>query len=414
MKILLLTPQLPYPAHQGTSLRNFNIIRGLAERHQISLLSFNEGEDAVDLQQIKPLADLCEQIVSVPQPRRRSTSKRLYQMATTKKPDLAFRLRSLRFEITLRRILSEYSFDIVQVEGIELAWAIAAIRAVGLDQKLVFDAHNAEAQLQKRAWQADLQTPRRWPAAAYSWMQGKRLQKYERWACTEADWVTAVSQNDMDILLAQVDANSASFSVIPNSIDVTAYKEYSAQPTIVKEQGKMSYDLVFSGKMDYRPNVDAVVWFAQEVWPTIIAQRPASTWAIVGQKPHARVLRLRNLPGVTVTGWVDDVLPYLYGGKIFVMPFRVGSGTRLKFIEALAMGMPVVSTSLGVEGYLVNNEEELLLAESADEMREAILRLLAQPELRVKLGKKGQVFAQIYDWRQITPKFDEVYDALVV
>ncbi len=410
MNLLFLTPQLPYPPHQGTSLRNYNIIRGLAERHQISLLSYREGEEEPDWQQIKPLVDLCEQIDTVPQPRQRTTSRRLLQMVTTKAPDLALRMKNTRFDITLRRILSERSFDIVQVEGVELAWTIDTIRAVRMSQNILFDAHNAEAQLQKRAGQADRQRPKRWPAAAYSWVQSNRLQEYEQQACEKANWVTAVSQTDKEILLAQMSKSAANVSVIPNSIDVTAYEAYG------KNKGSKSvdsYDIVFTGKMDYRPNVDAVIWFAEEVWPKIIAQRPHSRWAIVGQKPHQRLSAVGELPGVTLTGWVADVLPYLQGGKVFIMPFRVGSGTRLKLIEALAVGLPVVSTSLGVEGYPVIDGQELLLADTASEMSEAVLRLLTEPVLQQKLGENGRVFARAYDWRQIIPKFEEVYDAMV-
>jgi len=413
MDLLFLTPQLPYPPHQGTSLRNYNIILGLAKRHRISLLSFREGRPEPDLQQIKPLVDLCEQIITVPEPTQRSISRRILQMVTTKEPDLAQRLRSSRFEISLRRLLSEQTFDIVQVEGIELAWTIHAIRAVCVDQKLVFDAHNAEAQLQERAYQADLHSPRRWTAAAYSWIQSGRLRAYERWACTSADWVTAVSQSDKAILLDKMDGDSAKMTVIPNSIDVSAYEAHSLAGETTDDKGKKSYDIVFTGKMDYRPNVDAVLWFAEEVWPKIIARRPKTTWAVVGQKPHGRLAKLNALSGVTLTGWVEQVMPYLLGGKVFIMPFRVGSGTRLKLIEAMAVGMPVVSTSLGVEGYPVKDEQELLLADTVDDTCKAVLRLLAEPGLRSRLGAKGQKFAYSYDWRKVTPKFDEVYHALV-
>ena len=409
--LLLLTPQLPYPPHQGTSLRNFHIIEGLSERHQITLLSFLQDEQRGEPPAHTPLSDLCSQVVTIPAPQPRSTPERLWQMLSTRMPDMALRLDSRRFEITLRRLLSENTFDVVQIEGIEMAWTMNAIRIVKPNQKLVYDAHNAETLLQYRALQADLRNPRRWPAAAYSWVQSGRLQKFETWVVNQADWITAVSQLDKENLADKRTGNQVPITVIPNCIDVAQYGADS-MPERPHDMAK-EFDVVFIGKMDYRPNVDAVLWFADNVWPKILTDKPDTTWAIVGQKPHARLKRLRNVPGIKVTGWVEHVQPYLAGAKVFVMPFRVGSGTRLKLIEALAAGKAVVSTSLGVEGYPIEDGRELLLANTATDMASKVLDLLQESRRRDQLGVMGRKFAQQYDWRKVIPLFDEVYDALV-
>lgn len=409
MEILLLTPQLPYPAHQGTTLRNFNIIRGLAARHEITLLSFREraGDEAVP----GALDELCKRVVTVPQPHDRSAATRLWQMVITDQPDMALRLRSHHFEIVLRRLLSDDQFDIIQVEGIELAWIIPVLRASTIGQKIVFDAHNAEAYLQQRAYEADARSLRRLPAALYSRVQTRRLLQYERWALRQVDWITAVSENDRRVLAAQI--GDAAISVIPNCIDVADYGRKAEFFAAQEGDSLLAYDLVFTGKMDYRPNVDAVLWFAREVWPHILEKRPQTTWAIVGQKPHKRLAVLQDVPGITLTGWVDQVVPFLQQGTIFIMPFRVGSGTRLKLIEAMAAGIPVISSALGVEGYAVENEEQLLIADSPADMTAAILRLLTDRPQRQRLVEKGRKFAAQYDWRGITPKFDEGYYALL-
>jgi glycosyltransferase involved in cell wall biosynthesis len=408
--LLLLTPQLPYPPHQGTSLRNFHIIEGLSERHQITLLSFLQDEQSGESSVHTPLSDLCSQIVTVPAPQSRSTPKRLWQMLSTRMPDMALRLDSRRFEITLRRLLSENTFDVVQVEGIEMAWVMNAIRIVKPSQKLVYDAHNAETLLQYRALRADLRNPRRWPAAAYSWVQSGRLRQFEAGVVKQADWITAVSQSDKENLADQRSEKQVQITVIPNCIDVGKYNvesKFEGPHAVTKE-----FDVIFIGKMDYRPNVDAVLWFADKVWPQILAGKPDTTWAIVGQKPHARLNRLQNVPGIKVTGWVEHVQPYLAGAKVLVMPFRVGSGTRLKLIEALAAGKAVVSTSLGVEGYPIKDGQELLLADTPTGMASKVLDLLQESRRRVQLGVMGRKFAQQYDWRKVIPLFDEVYDAL--
>jgi polysaccharide biosynthesis protein PslH len=192
-------------------------------------------------------------------------------------------------------------------------------------------------------------------------------------------------------------------TVVPNAIDVARYQE--------PVTGDLPhYDILFSGKMDYRPNVDAMLWFGSEIWPKIRAARPETTWAIAGQKPHRRLARLRELPGVTVTGRVEDVRPYLAGATVYVMPFRMGSGTRLKLIEAMAVGVPMVSTRLGAEGFPVEDGRELLLAEEPEAFARAVLRLLDDEELRARLRAAGRHLAWQYDWRRVMPRLVAVYE----
>ncbi|GIK54341.1 MAG: glycosyltransferase [Chloroflexi bacterium] len=399
MNLLLLTPQLPYPPHQGTSLRNFHIIRGLAAEHEITLLSFLEEGQTVHN---APLTELCRHIETVRAPAR-STAQRLRQLLTTRLPDMAHRLYRPTFADQLRQLLATNRFDVVQIEGIELARYLDVIRVASKGVKIVFDNHNAETELQRRNMQTDWRQPRRWPAATYSWVQVGRLAHFERWACESADWVTAVSETDK--LHLQSLTTHVPISVIPNCIDITEYQDLPLP---------IPFDLVFSGKMDYRPNVDAALWFADEVWPQILAARPFTTWAIVGQKPHARLERLRDVPGITVTGWVADVRPYLAGARVFIMPFRVGSGTRLKLIEAMAAGKPIVSTRVGAEGFPVVDGRELVLANSAQEMGTAVLRLLNDPAECTRLGAAARQFAAAYDWRVVIPKFNQIYEKLIL
>lgn len=417
-RVLVLTPQLPYPPEQGTSLRNFHIIRGLAERHEVSLLSFREADQRDDAAAIAPLLQYCRTIITVPAPVR-SQAQRLAQLLTTRQPDMAHRLASPAFDEQLHRLLERNDFDVVQIEGLELARAMSIIRIVSSRSRIVFDDHNAESELQRRSLTADLTEPSRWPAAAYSWIQVRRLQRFEAWACHQADWITAVSEADRDHLYALDGDLQTPISVIPNCIDVL---EYETDPLFsdgsdnvsVRNTGEsLASDLIFSGKMDYRPNVDAVLWFADNVWPLIRRRRPAASWVIVGQRPHPRLARLRSVAGVTVTGRVESVKPYLAEARVYIMPFRVGSGTRLKLIEAMAAGRAIVSTPIGVEGFPVQHERQVLLAHSPDEMAAAVLHLLDHPEVRRRLGEAGRRFARRYDWRQVIPAFDGIYQQLL-
>jgi glycosyltransferase involved in cell wall biosynthesis len=403
-----LTPQLPYPPQQGTSLRNYHIIRGLSGRHDLSLLSLTEApptaEDLAVLQQHTF-------VWTVPAPLR-TTGERFLQLVSSRQPDMTHRLASAAFDQRLEAILRTDHFDIVQLEGIELARAITTTRRLSPASKIVFDAHNAETALQQRALLAglaDLRRPRRWPAAVYSWIQVGRLRRFERWACRSADWVVTVSESDQAAISRLIPEKAAFVTVIPNSIDVNQYDHSLLPPDDLPGP----FDLVFTGKMDYRPNVDAVLWFAEAVWPLIRAERQQATWAIVGQKPHARLAKLtgeKNEAGITVTGRVEHVLPYLAASTVYVAPLRIGSGTRLKLLEAMAAGMAIASTSVGVEGFPVQTDREVVVADSAGGMATAIFSLLADPAARARLGTAARRFAAQYDWRRIVPHFDQVYD----
>jgi glycosyltransferase involved in cell wall biosynthesis len=321
---------------------------------------------------------------------------------------MALRLHSAEFSAALETLLRKQNFDIVQIEGIELAWTIPTIRKTTPDLPLVYDAHNAEALLQSRSGAADRGKIQRWPAAAYSRFQSSRLASYETWVCNTVDRVLAVSEADGEALQTLAGDKIKPITVVPNSIDVAAYR--SAEKTVDRQY---QFDIIFSGKMDYRPNVDAVLWFAENVWPLIKRETPDVTWAIVGQRPHARLAHLDQMPDVTITGWVRETKPYLFGAKVFVMPFRVGSGTRLKLIEALAAGKAVVSTPVGVEGFAVEDGRHLLLSDSVEGFAKSTVALLADSEQREFLGDQGMQFAQQYDWRVVVPRIQSVYDEIM-
>ncbi len=403
MHILLLTPQLPYPPHQGNALRNFHIIKGLAETNEVSLLTF--ADDTADF---GPLVDICTEIVTIPPPKR-TTIKRLWQLVTTRRPDMEHRLDSFSFDVALHQLLTENQFDLVQIEGIELARSIDIIRDSSPQSYIVFDNHNAETALQQSAMATDWHKIGRWPAAVYSWIQVQRLRRFELWACAEADAVTVVSEDDKQALGTLIKTHlrqplRREIKVVPNCIDTTNYQ--------VRDEVQ-AFDVVFTGKMDYRPNIDAMLWFCDQIWPLLRAQHPEVTLAIVGQKPHARLARLAELEGVTLTGWVETVVPYLHGAKVVVMPLRMGSGTRLKLIEAMAAGAPVVSTPLGVAGYPVVDGRHVLMADQAESFARVVGMLLSDEKLAAALSEAGRELAADYDWRTVIPRFDRLAQSLV-
>jgi sugar transferase (PEP-CTERM/EpsH1 system associated) len=399
MKILFLTPQLPYPPQKGTALRNWGLIDGLAPRHELSLLSFRApGQDA---ELPPPLLDAFEQVATVPQPER-TVRDRLRDMLTTRRPDMALRLRSEAYARRLAEWLRQGTFDVVQVEGIELAPYLDVVEAAAQVPMIVFDDHNCEYVLQRRVFFTDLAAPTRWPGAAYSCIQWLRLRRYEAQVCRRADRVLTVSDADADALKRLVPGLDP--SVVPNGIDTRRYHPEAVE-THLRENS-----LVFTGTMDFRPNVDAMLWFAREALPLIAAEIPDVHVDVVGQRPHPRLDPLRENPRVTLTGFVEDVRPYIANAALYVAPLRMGGGTRLKLLEAMAMGKAVVATRLGAEGYPVTDGRELVLADTVSDFAESVISLLQSPTRRAALGRTARAFVeQRYDWRAIVPLVEKGY-----
>ena len=309
-RILVLTPQFPYPPHQGTTMRNYNLIAGLAPRHEVHLLSFG------DLAAIRgtPLDEVCRS-VQVVRPPQRSMRQRLTGLLFSRLPDMAQRLPSAQFRAALDATLDRLHPDVVEVEGIELAQYLfqAADRRGGKKRPLlVFDDHNAEYVLQQRAFETDLCNPRRWIAAAYSFVQWRRLRRYERRACQAADRVVVVSEADAEAIRRLIP--SLDLAVVPNGVDMDFYTE-PVEP-LDEESGPAATDLVFTGKMDFRPNVDAVLWFVDAVLPLITAALPDARFYAVGQSPHERLAALQGNRSVVITGRVPDTRPYIAGAGV--------------------------------------------------------------------------------------------------
>ncbi|MCW5853036.1 MAG: glycosyltransferase [Anaerolineae bacterium] len=421
-RILFLTPQLPYPPHQGTAIRNWHVVQHVARQHEVDLLSFATRPDT-DLAAAGPLSGLVNRLTVVPAPRR--TRLRRVADLLRGRADMTQRLASREFVEQLAAALA-HGYDIVQAEGIEMAPYLTLIhrwRSVksqprrtddwtatgGAGRRLVYDAHNAEALLQQRNCLTDLRRPRRWVAALYSLVQWRRLAQVEAHLLDRVDRVIAVS--DADAAALRRLAPDVQPLVVPNGVDTTYY-----DPGLPETHAPLSLSapleagqplLVFTGKLDYRPNIEACTWLVHHVMPRLWAEHPTAHVALVGRDPAPTVQALAS-PRVTVTGWVPDTRPYMASATVFVAPLRVGGGTRLKLLEALAMGCPIVSTSQGAEGLDLSGAARL--ADDADAFAHVAAQLIQDEARRAALGQAARRLALArYDWRAILPRLDAVY-----
>ncbi|MEM4724063.1 MAG: glycosyltransferase [Candidatus Hadarchaeum sp.] len=400
-RILFLTPQLPYPPQQGTAIRNYNLLKQAAKRHEVYLLSFDSAPSpVVDL---SPLDSLCVVWHAVP-PRHRSSWERFLTVLVSPRPDIAHRLSSPLFAQKLQSMLEVVQPDVVQVEGLEMAQYALWARQVGnKDFLLVYDAHNAEYLLQQRIFETDARRPQRWLGALYSFIQWRKLRPYEALVCRQAQRVITCSRADADALSRLVPGLKT--IILPNGVDTEYYCPDTVTPLPLGSQA-----LVFTGKMDFRPNVDAVLWFSTKVLPIIRQASPDVHFYIVGKNPHPRLTSLRDMPGVTITGFVEDVRPYIAAAAVYVVPLLTGGGTRLKVLEAMAMNKAIVSTTLGCEGIHVVPGQDVVLADEPRDFASQVLALLQDEARRGQLGRAARTFVERYfDWNIVAVSLEQAY-----
>jgi glycosyltransferase involved in cell wall biosynthesis len=393
-RLLVLLPDLPYPLDAGAKIRNNGLLRLLADDHEVDALAFGEADCGAEL------AKLVRRSVVVPPPAARSPVRRAADMARTGLPDVAHRRVSRSFREELRCFLQDGAYDAVQAEGIEMAgylWYTGAGRRI-------YDAHNAEYLLQRRFAEAA-------PTLAgrlYSRVQWRRLARFERDVIRSSRLTLAVSHHDANQLRALA-SSEANVQVVRNGIDGSTYD-------FAPSRADVPPNVLFLGKLDFRPNADALRWFVDDVLPALRAAVTQVRLFAVGAAPPEWLVRVgQHDERVAVTGYVPDERPYLERCAALILPLRVGGGSRLKALIALASGVPIVSTRVGMEGLEAEPGLHYLAAESPAEWVDALQRLLSDTLLRQRLAHAGrQLVEQKYDWSAIRADVRAAYQWLSV
>jgi glycosyltransferase involved in cell wall biosynthesis len=322
----------------------------------------------------------------------------------------------------LARVLRECEYDIVQMESPLLASYLPVIRAAEYRPLVICDWHNIESEVMRRYSQHSRNIVRR----GYAWLTTRHTSDLERRIVGAVDAHLVVSERDRDWLLGL--KSDGRVFVIENGVDTTfyddeaikqAYQSWSAADppphrasgtrTETPRVGMQRRRLLFVGSMDYHANVDAVVEFARDVWPAIHKQRPELVFTVVGRRPTREVRALGRLPAIEVTGTVADIRPYYHDAIAVVVPLRIGGGTRLKILEAMAAGVPVISSRLGAEGLAVSDREDILLAERADEYYQALAALEDERRRRSLIDRARALVRTHYDWSAIGARLIETH-----
>jgi glycosyltransferase involved in cell wall biosynthesis len=401
MKILLLTPWFPWPAFDGGRIRVFETIRYLAARHEVSLLAPAAGREMVE--QAQPLRALCQHIEAP-----RASFAPLAMLAGFAgglpglRPIAQCAVYDPRLADALRRLTSRIRFDIVQIEFSFAATYLDAIAARAA-AKTVLTMHNVET----TRFERELRFPQ--PRLRRIAMRCDQLLApgWEPAAAGAFDGVAVVSVPDLSWVRSRIP--QAVVELAPNGIDTARYT-----PAAFAGPALAGPSAAFTGVMDYPPNIDAAVWFCDAILPAVRARLPEFVFKIVGRDPTPRVQALARRPGVVVTGRVPDIVPHLAESLALLVPLRSGGGTRLKILEALALGRPVISTPLGAEGLEVVDGESILLAETPAQFADHLVALAGSSELRERLVRNGRALVEArYDWRQCLTGLDRLYDRLL-
>lgn len=391
LRVLQFAPRSPWPLDTGAKLRNYHLARILATHARISLLVFSDQND------INALEKVYEGIVTVPRPAGYSFAKVL-RGAVGRTPLPLLNYTTGEMMKTLAAVLGENDFDVVQVESIHLMNYLPIIRAARSRPIVVCDWHNIESDLMGQYAEREQSVARK----IYAHRTARLMNEFEVKALNEFDGHIVVSEQDAE-RLRRMNSRAGIF-VIENGVDVSYY---------ATEQSAGRRRIVFVGSMDYHANIDGAKNFGRNVWPAVREKKPELVFTIVGRDPSPEVRALSSIDGVEVTGRVDDVRPYYREAIAAVVPLNVGGGSRLKILEAMAAGVPVVSTKLGAEGLDSSDGENILLTDGPAQIAEAVLRIIADHELEKRLISGGYALVrERYDWARLGTKLLDRYQAM--
>jgi glycosyltransferase involved in cell wall biosynthesis len=393
-RILALCSRLPYPPREGHQLRTWHLLRALARAHEVTLLSCLRVDDAPD--ECAALQEILARLETFPIRSEHSRAALLGDAVkglVGRQPFVAEKYYSRPMRQRVAELLPHC--DLIHVDMLPLISMVPACRV-----PLVLDTHNVEHQLLRERAARETSLARR----IFLRSQIAKLRRFEREACRRADHILACSPDDARELAAL--APNTPISVVPNGVDV----ERAQQATNIAPDPAR---LIFVGQMSWFPNRDGVQWFLADVLPRILAARGDVQFTLVGKTAGLEVPQQLRAH-VRLAGFVDDLEPELHAAAIYVVPLRCGSGTRLKVLEAMAFGKPIVTTSIGSQGIDLVSGEEALFADDARNFAAAVLDLLANPARAAQLGVAARAKAQSrYDWQAIGEEMLATYDGLL-
>jgi len=387
LKILILDEEFPWPLNNGKRTRSFSLTRALATHAQVSYLAYGDAGSGA----VSALEEIGVRCHAVDPPDRRQSGPRFYLRLLlnlfSSLPYIVTSHYTERFAAELERLVTSESYDLVICE-----WSPYAIFLRGLTGvRSIVVAHNIESLIWARYEENETNPLRRW----YIGIQKRKVESFEQACFAWANGATAVSHAEAEVIQGYgVDYR---VETVENGVDVDFFRPTEDQPD--------SASMIFSGAMDWRPNQDAVEYLVHDILPRIRESEPEAEFRVVGREPSAAIRELDHIDGVSITGTVDDVRPYMARAALCVVPLRIGGGSRLKILAAMAMGKPVISTSIGAEGLDVTDASNIIIVDGAEAIAGAVLEGFRDPVRMAEIATAGRrLVEEQYRWESLGAK----------
>lgn len=398
MKILWVKTGGLLPLDTGGKIRSYHILRELARRHDVTLFTFYpEHANDIHGELTQILSRVILHSLRIPRARSFRSVAHYARHFISLMPYQIAKYSTVEVAAALDKLIQQETFDLIVCDFLAPAGIIPWNNPC---PKVLF-THNVEAQI----WKRHLEVARNPLWKAICWREYQATVRAERRYLNLADHVLTVSGTDRDIFAQFVPTEK--ISVIPTGVDVDFFR-----PAELEDQPD---SLVFTGSMDWMPNEDAIFFFVENILPRIRSKVPDVTLRVVGRRPSARLLELAGTTqGLQITGAVEDIRPHVLGAAAYIVPLRVGSGTRLKIFEAMAMGKAVVSTSIGAEGLPVHSGRDILIADHPNEFADVVVSLLQDRERRCEIGRAARTLVeQRHNWESVGRYFESVLESVV-
>jgi sugar transferase (PEP-CTERM/EpsH1 system associated) len=400
LKILWLKTELLHPLDKGGRIRSYHMLKELKKDHRITYLTLDDGSS--DESAYDNAFEYANEIITIPHCRSPKFSVRFFtELLRNLFSPMPYALQKYVSAEMRRQIADrtrEKKYDLLICDFLAPAVNLPS----GLGVPTLLFQHNVEAMIWRRHSDVANDPLRK----VYFELQWKRMRNLERKLCRRFDRIVAVSNEDAEAI--KTDYGVGSVSHVGTGVDTNYFSED-------RDLTPDRPEIVFTGSMDWLPNDDAVRWFLRAVLPRIREKLPEASFSIVGRNPSRTLVEYgRSHIDVAVTGRVDDVRPYMRKARVYVVPIRIGGGTRLKIYEAMAMGLPVVSTTIGAEGLPVRDGEGIMVRDRPDEFADAVSQLLCDAERASEIGRIGAgVVRENYSWEKITADFNAACIATV-
>lgn len=392
MKILMLTPYLPYPLLSGGQIRTYNLLKKMAKLHDITLFALIKNDD--EKQYIKELEKYCHKVRVFKRSSKPFTLKNILKTAFSSYPFLVIRNHVGEVIDAIREEIETNQYDLIHAETFYMMPHIPKtdIPVILVEQTIEYLGYESFAQGTK--WQI---------LRPFFNLDIKKIKYWEKYYWQTCNQLVTMSEDDKKFIEKEV-GNKTPITVVANGVDTAWFAEK-------KFHKKTTPTLLSVGTFKWLPNIEAVKFLVNQVWPLIKTKRPDVKLWIVGNAPTEEILDYAQKDSqIEVSGRVPDIREAFSGAHILLAPVFSGKGTRYKILEAMASGTPIIATSIAVEGLGVTNGEEVLITNDATAMADTALKLLDDQNLQQKLSRSGQTFvSQNFDWDLIAQKLDEVY-----